>query len=354
MGERAPSGPGPRRSRFKAGDYVRIKSAEEIAATLDYEGTMNGLPFMPEMIGFSGRTFNVRASAHKTCDNVDERGMRSMDAAAHLEGLHCDGSSHGGCQSRCPLFWKDAWLEPAPTPHESGGSLTRRGEHRHDESHDRVVDQLRRKATRSVLIRGRNPSTGTYSCQSTELLAATVPLPSWSPRQYWDDVRSRNITVAALLRGLPIILFNKYQGLSQRYLPRPLLIRDGRPYPETAGTLQQTPDLRLDIAAGEIVEIRSHDEILATLDPQGNNRGLGLDPDMVRFCGQRATLGHRVENRIDERTGELKRMNNPCLVLDGIACQGSHHRFCPRAIDSYWREIWLKQIEPEGPSATHR
>ena len=44
---------------------MRIKSAEEIAATLDYEGTMNGLPFMPEMIGFSGRTFNVRASAHK-------------------------------------------------------------------------------------------------------------------------------------------------------------------------------------------------------------------------------------------------------------------------------------------------
>jgi len=40
VGERAPSGPGPRRSRFKAGEYVRIKSAEEIAATLDYEGTM--------------------------------------------------------------------------------------------------------------------------------------------------------------------------------------------------------------------------------------------------------------------------------------------------------------------------
>jgi hypothetical protein len=354
--ERAPSGRGPRRSRYKAGEFVRIKSAEEIAATLDHEGTLNALPFMPEMIRFSGRAFKVRASAHKTCDNVNESGMRSMDAAVHLEGLHCDGSGHGGCQSRCPLFWRDAWLEPAPAPDESGGSLSRRSEDEHDASTDRGVDQLRHKAARSVLLRGRNPSIGTYSCQSTEVLAATVLLPSWSPRQYWDDVRSGNITVAALLRGLPVILFNKYQGLSRRFFPRPLLIRDGRPYPETAGTLQETPDLRLGIAAGEIVEVRPHAEILATLDTRGKNRGLGLDPDMVRFCGQRATVRHRVENRIDERTGELKRMNNPCLVLDGIACQGSHHRFCPRAIDSYWREIWLTRVEPglAGPSATHR
>lgn len=356
VGERGPSRRGPRRSRYSAGELVRIRSAEEIAATLDDEGTLNALPFMPEMAAFCGRTFTVRSSAHKTCDSVNQSGLRSMDAAVHLEGLRCDGSVHGGCQSRCSFYWKDAWLEPAPAAEENGGSLAWQSEEEHDEPTDRAGGELRRKAARSVLIRGRDPSNGTYSCQATEVPDATVPLPWWSPRQYWDDVCSGNITLAALLRGLPIICFNKYQDLSGRFLPRPLLIRGGHRYPEVVGTLQKTPDLRLGIEAGEIVEVRSHAEILETLDTRGNNRGLGLDPDMVPSCGHPATVHHRVEVRIDERTGELKRMNNPCLVLDGIVCQGRYHRFCPRAIDSYWREIWLRRIEQglEGPAAARR
>ena len=32
-------------------------------------------------------------------------------SAVHLE-TRCDGSAHGGCQASCLLFWKDAWLKP--------------------------------------------------------------------------------------------------------------------------------------------------------------------------------------------------------------------------------------------------
>jgi len=151
----------PRRSRYRAGRLVRIRSAEEIAATLDENGTLDGLPFMPEMTRFCGGTFTVRSSAHKTCAYLS--GLRGMDAALHLEELHCDGSAHAGCQSRCPLFWKDAWLEPAavgelrPPLGDPGG-------------------ELERKAARSLRVRGRDPGAGTYSCQGTEVLEATVPL----------------------------------------------------------------------------------------------------------------------------------------------------------------------------------
>jgi hypothetical protein len=334
-----------RRSRHAAGELVRIKSAEEIAATLDADGTLDALPFMPEMAAFCGRVLVVRSSAHKTCDSVNQTGLRSMDAAAHLEGPHCDGSAHGGCQSRCPLYWKDEWLEPVPPAERDGAVATRKRGNEHAGPTEPAGAELQRKAARSVLIRGRDPSSGTYSCQATEVFEATAPLPWWSPRQYVDDVRSGNITLAALVRGLPIIVFNKYQELSRRFLPRWLLIRGGRAYPNVVGSLQETPDLRLEIEAGEIVEVRSQSEILATLDTAGTNRGLGLDPDMVPFCRQRATVARRVELRIDECTGELRRMNNPCLVLEGIACQGRYHRFCPRAIDAYWREAWLKRMD---------
>jgi hypothetical protein len=327
------SGQRLRRSRYRAGELVRVKSAAQIAATLDSDGRFEALPFMPEMAAFCGQVYRVRSSAHKTCDSAEMSGMRRMNASVHLEGLRCDGSAHGGCQSRCPLFFKDAWLEPAgPSPAEpaSGGPASA------------ALGEL---AGRSTRLHGRNPDEGTYSCQATEIPAATVPLGFSSIRQYWDDVRSGNLTLAALLRALPVMLFNKYQRLSTRVLPRRLLIRDGHPHPEIAGTLERTPDLRLGLRPGDTVEIRSHREILETLDANGANRGLAFDQDMVPFCGRQATVHHRVERRIDERTGKLTYMKNSCLVLDGITCRGHYHRFCPRGIDSYWREIWLRRAD---------
>jgi len=32
-------------------------------------------------------------------------------------------------------------------------------------------------------------------------------------------------------------------------------------------------------------------------------------------------------------------------VLEGVVCEGAFSAACPRAITSYWREIWLEKIE---------
>jgi len=29
-------------------------------------------------------------------------------------------------------------------------------------------------------------------------------------------------------------------------------------------------------------------------------------------------------------------------------CEGAYHASCPRAIPSYWREIWLERVEEPG------
>src|SRR5271157_5050334 len=100
-------------SRYRTGDLVEVCSKDEILATLDQHGCVEGMPFMPEMLRFCGQCFRVGAVAHKTCDTVRQTGGRRLHSTVHLTGLRCDGSAHDGCQAECNLFWKDVWLRPA-------------------------------------------------------------------------------------------------------------------------------------------------------------------------------------------------------------------------------------------------
>ena len=43
----------------------------------------------------------------------------------------------------------------------------------------------------------------------------------------------------------------------------------------------------LDLRVGEVVEVRSRDEILATLDQRGEFEALPFMPEMLQFCGRR-------------------------------------------------------------------
>lgn len=42
---------------LRSGDLVEVKAPDEILHTLDSEGTLDHLPFMPEMLGFCGNDF---------------------------------------------------------------------------------------------------------------------------------------------------------------------------------------------------------------------------------------------------------------------------------------------------------
>jgi hypothetical protein len=97
--------------KLKVGEWVQVRSKEEILSTLDSKGQLDGMPFMPEMFAFCGKKFQVYKRAHKTCDTVFPIRGRRLDQAVHLD-TRCDGSSHGGCQAGCLIFWKLAWLKP--------------------------------------------------------------------------------------------------------------------------------------------------------------------------------------------------------------------------------------------------
>src|SRR5882724_1390432 len=95
-----------------AGDWVQVRSKQEILETLDKDGCLDGVPFMPQMFKYCGRRFQIESRAYKTCDTVSGvyKGLRLPDAV-HLS-IRCDGQAFGGCQAGCLIFWKNAWLNP--------------------------------------------------------------------------------------------------------------------------------------------------------------------------------------------------------------------------------------------------
>jgi hypothetical protein len=127
------------------------------------------------------------------------------------------------------------------------------------------------------------------------------------------------------------------------------LIGGGKRYPFLKGTavLGETPSDRLDLRPGELVEIKSKEEIFATLDEEDKTQGLRFDGEMLKYCGRRARVLRRIEKIIDEKTGRMLSIKKDTVILDGVICTGDYHRSCPRAIFPYWREVWLRRVEDQ-------
>jgi hypothetical protein len=324
---------------LRAGDVVEVRSEAEILRTLDADGKLDGLPLMPEMLSFCGQRYRVRGRAHKACDTIDWQQFRRMESAVHLEELRCDGSAHGGCQAGCLLFWKEAWLRPVD---QQEGERTPETD---------AAGASREALTAATQIGTNEAGQTLFSCQATELTKASKGLlPWWEPSQYVQDVASGNSTVFRVVRALLVGLFNRFQRANARFLPRFCLIRGCKRYPfiEGKATSGSTPTGSLDLQPGEIVEIKSRQEIFATLDEDDKTQGLRFDGEMLKYCGRRARVLRRIENIIDEKTGRMLRIRRDCVILDGVICTGDYHRSCPRAIYPYWREAWLRRVEERG------
>ena len=337
---------------LKIGELVEVRSQEEIFATLDENGALDGMPFMPEMLRFVGQRHPVYKLAHKTCDTATRTGGRSVMHTVHLQ-LRCDGSGHDGCQAGCLIFWKEAWLRrvdgagqtlaASATAPASGGAAP-----------VFTLVQLQRATSRPDPA---DPSTRIYTCQNTQIPKSTAPLPWWDARQYVRDVTSGNVTVGKAAFVLGRAMFNAVQRK-----------RGGRGFPSfPVPSKTKTPRERLDLQVGELVQVRTPQEIADTLDVNYRNRGLFFDVELIRWCGGTYRVKYRVEKIINEQTGRMLHLPNDCIVLEGVACAAECSRgrlLCPREIHHYWREIWLRRVpapaavdnrnEPSGPVAIGR
>ena len=325
---------------LRPGDMVVVRSEAEIRSTLDADGRLDGLPVMPEMLRFCGRTLRVSKRADKTCDTVNLTGLRRLRDTVHLAATRCDGSSHGGCQAECQLFWKEAWLARADvTPEDQPtASVTAAGAGTNDGDPplEPILIQLTRRRTADA------PDAGRYFCQATEVPAASTPLPWWEPVQYVRDVRSGNVRTGEMVGGLGRWFLVKFQ---QKVLKRGAV-------PFLHGRLTQTPRGTLDLQPGERVRVKSKQEIEQTLDRGNRNCGLPFDSEMLQYCGREFVVRRRVERIIDEPSGQMKELHNDCVMLEGALCDARYHRFCPRQTYPYWREVWLTRVpEPTNEAS---
>ncbi len=338
-------------TKYVSGDDVVVRSREEILATLDESGCLDGVPFMPEMLKFCGSRMRVYKRAHKTCDYVTSTGsIRQLADSVHLDGARCDGQSHGGCEARCLLFWKTAWVTPAGEE-DAGVKAT-------------VVNTVAPCSVQNLADACREPRAETdaqskYRCQATLLPTFTTPIGKWELGHYIEDYRSGNMR--SLWSMIGPLFFRGYDNLVNLGigLGAPLRaiynawrrLRGGVPFPVTRGAIPlgvATPTVSIGLTPGDWVRVKPHDEILKTMDAAGRNRGMYFSMEMVPYCGRTFKVLARVEKLIDEKTGKLITMKNPGIILDGVICRAlymKHLLFCPRATYPYWREIWLEKID---------
>jgi hypothetical protein len=108
----------PKESKLglRPGDWIRVRSEEEIRSTLNPTGHLGGLKFMPEMWRFCGQELKVFKRVQKILlDTTGE--MRTINRPTYyLESAYCDGAFHGGCDKSCFLLWREEWLERTEPP----------------------------------------------------------------------------------------------------------------------------------------------------------------------------------------------------------------------------------------------
>jgi hypothetical protein len=294
------------------GNWVEVRSAAEIAATLDRDDCLDGLPFMPEMAAHCGRRFRVQVRAEWTCTFPFEANHRRLEDAVVLQTLRCDGAFHGGCQLGCMMFWKEAWLRRVDGPSS--------------EKAPPVTDER----PREFASRRREDAT-LYRCQGTEIPRATTPgPPRWHPAQYLRMLRVRTFNAREFIA--------MFAGVARRKLDR--LVR--RLGPSPAANAPRPPEVPLGLRPGELVTVKSKDAIRATLDAKGMVRGLSFAETMYVYCGRRMKVAARVERIIDERTGKLRHFAPGTVLLEGAICD--RYRGCARNMPIMWREAWLERV----------
>jgi len=300
--------------RLSPGDIVEVKAPDEILQTLDADGTLGHLPFMPEMVEFCGKRFHVSRRVLKTCISGSIAmmlGFRTDDVVV-LDGLRCSGAAHDGCEKACTIFWREAWLRKVDDP---GVPAT--------------ADWTGHQRLQSHLKTSTGPKT--YFCQASELLKAARPLSRWERLGTCvGEVRARNCSAFEMAQRIGIWLLWRIRRMVLGEYAR--------------GTQKTTPVASLNLQPGESVEVKSIGHIRDTLNDKACNRGLRFFPNMRWLCGSRSLVRNRLDKIIVDGTGEMRQLRNT-VYLDGSMCDCVHVAFggCPRDEFVYWREIWLRR-----------
>jgi hypothetical protein len=96
---------------LKAGDQVRVRSKDEIEATLNHSRRLRGCSFPPEMVKYCDTIQKVLKPIERFVDERDLR-VHKTRGIVLLENIVCQGlENFGRCDRNCYFFWREEWLE---------------------------------------------------------------------------------------------------------------------------------------------------------------------------------------------------------------------------------------------------
>ena len=107
---------------------------------------------------------------------------------------------------------------------------------------------------------------------------------------------------------------------------------------------------QLNLRVGELVEVRSLEEILATLDERGCLEAMPFMPEMREHCGKRFRVYKSAHKTCDTIEFKGARKLERTVHLEGTRCNAAFHGGCQASCLFFWKEAWLKRIEPARSS----
>ena len=120
-------------------------------------------------------------------------------------------------------------------------------------------------------------------------------------------------------------------------------------YVELKGTIPARESAKLykpevPLMKGNLVRIRSREEILSTLDPFNELKGCAFLPEMFQYCGTTQRVFRVMEHFMDERDYKMKKTRG-IILLENVFCNGTPaFGVCDRCCLLFWREEWMEKI----------
>jgi hypothetical protein len=110
---------------LQPGEWVRVKSHQEITATYDSNYKNRGLSFDKEMAPYCGGTYKVLRRVEKLVNEKTGRMQELKTPAIILDSVVCQ-ARYSECRLFCPRavfpFWREIWLERVEATEVSCGS----------------------------------------------------------------------------------------------------------------------------------------------------------------------------------------------------------------------------------------
>jgi hypothetical protein len=95
------------------------------------------------------------------------------------------------------------------------------------------------------------------------------------------------------------------------------------------------------LAVGDLVRVKSLDEIVSTLDASKCLDGLPFMPEMQKFCGTTARVYRSVDKIYDYGGAKNLRRMKDAVLLTGLRCDGDSHDGCQAECYLIWKKNWL-------------